>query len=64
MHQFLIVNVLIILLICAGIVWTSNPLFILGLLFLVQMPFVQSGPEGDDDDDYRDQPMGFTAKVG
>ncbi|UUZ75498.1 hypothetical protein LP414_27670 [Polaromonas sp. P1(28)-13] len=60
MHQFLIVNILIIVLIIAGIVWTSNPMFMFGLMFLVQMPFVAPGPDEDDDES---QPMGFTAKV-
>lgn len=60
MHQFLIVNVLIIALIVFGICWTSNPMFLFGLLLLVQMPFL--APGGDDDDD-EDQPMGFTANV-
>lgn len=59
MHQFVIVNILIIILIIFGISATMNPMLVFGLMFLVPMPHPQAYEEDDDDE----QPMGFTAKI-
>jgi hypothetical protein len=62
MIQFLIVNVLIICLIALGIIFTSNPLFIFGLMFLVSMPYGGRDAEDESEED-ESQPMGFNAKL-
>lgn len=61
MHQFVIVNVLIIVLIIFSIVVTQNPLLVFALMFLVQMPVLQMQDDDDGQDDA--QPMGFTARL-
>ncbi len=57
---FLLVNSLIIGLIIVMLVMTANPLAIFGLMFLVQMPFVENDESHDEE---QAQPMGFTANV-
>lgn len=75
-HQALVINLAIVGLILVGIVLTHNPLFIMGLLLLQNMPFMsaeasqllaqlQAGEveEEDVEGEEEGQPMGFTADV-
>jgi hypothetical protein len=61
MYAAFIINILIIALIMVAICATGNPLFILALLLLQNMPFLM--PEQENPDEYPEQPMGFNAKV-
>ena len=78
MNHFLVLNIGIIIAIVAGLFITSNPLFILGLLMLQEMPMGVTREQYEairrqvqDDDDYGDgeqssdqpKPMGFTQDV-
>ena len=67
MNHALFLNCLIIAVVLVGIVVGHNPLFLVGLTFLQDMPYgllaarqldAQSRDEEDDE-----QPMGFTADV-
>lgn len=61
-----VTNILIVLLIAFISLITLNPLAILGLFFLQNMPVYQeSMHDGEDDDEgkaYQDSEIGFTAK--
>lgn len=72
MNHATIINLAIILLIAVGIAFTKNPMFLLGLLMLVEMPFglVQNQQSIDAaaagvgaDDDEGEPAIGFTASI-
>lgn len=68
MFPFFFLNVLIVGVIMIGIAWTSNPLFIMGLMLLRDMPvfppqYMVDGQSDNSDRDNPAQPMGFTAQI-
>lgn len=66
MNQAAFVNLLIVLVVIVGLVTLQNPLFILGLLFLRDLPYglaMQAAQYHDEGDDEDSRPIGFTADV-
>lgn len=59
MYQFFLLNVMIVLLVVYGLAITGNPLFVLLLLLLRDMPF----GEPEEEEEYPSQPMGFNADI-
>jgi hypothetical protein len=62
MNQAFGLNTMIILLIVIGIFATSNPLFILGLLFLRDLPYGLVASESDNQEE-ESKPIGFHAEI-
>lgn len=65
MTQTFLINLCIVALVAIGILDTGNPLFILGLLMLLPLPYglLQRQDQSDDEDFDEPQPMGFTQDV-
>ncbi|TSP13934.1 hypothetical protein [Cupriavidus campinensis] len=60
MHYALTINIGIILVIVAGLILTSNPLVLLGLFFLRDMPYQLEAMKLGAEDDEPSNPIGFT----
>ena len=68
MNHAIVMNVLITVVVLVGLLILQNPLFILGFMFLVDLPYglhpSQTNAVGkDNNDDDEPQAMGFTQDV-
>lgn len=66
MNHAIVMNILIVVVILVGLIGLQNPLFILGFMFFVPLPYglhpsQQNKPVEDDEDE--PQAMGFTQDV-
>jgi hypothetical protein len=70
MNQTVLINLAIIALVALGLILTGNPLFVLALLLMPQLPYGLAQEQmrmnamlGDNEDDFPAQPVGFTQDV-
>lgn len=70
MNQTLLINLAIIAVVALGLVITGNPLFVMGLLMLPQLPYGLAQEQmrmdamlDEDEDEYPAKPVGFTQDV-
>lgn len=68
MYPYFFLNLAIIALVCFGVAWTTNPLFILGLALLRDMPvfppkYMVDAEQNEESEPDESKPMGFTADI-